>query len=146
MKNAADNFPPDHWGKMLLALVQRAGSERRAAALFNISQSSFNAWMRSRALPDDDQAAVLARELRLDPAYVLAVVNLERSRRKECEREVTDAWRRIADKFRNAAMVAGAAVAITMMGGFTNNSFAGTSAEVNTHCRDKRRRILGVTL
>lgn len=102
-----------NYDELLLAIMRRAGSERRAAALFGIAPTSFNAWQRGRALPDDDQAAKIAQILDLDPAYTLAVVHLERARKKECERGVTDAWRRIVDMLGKAAALAFFAIGIT---------------------------------
>lgn len=88
--------------EMLDALTAREKSERRAAALFGISQSSFNAWRRRRALPDDEQAARLAELLQLDPAFVLAVIHGERAK----SQQIRETWQRVADAFGKAAMLA----------------------------------------
>jgi hypothetical protein len=81
--------------EMLDQLTKRAGSERRASNLFEISPTAFNAWRRRRALPDDEQARRLAELLQLDVAYVLAVIHGERAK-SDATRA---AWRRVAETF-----------------------------------------------
>lgn len=77
------------------ALVTRAGSERRAAAYFGISQSSFNNWMRGRALPNDDQARRVAELLGHDAAYVAALIHAQRAK----SNETREMWNRVAQAF-----------------------------------------------
>lgn len=88
--------------KMLHALTERAGSERKAAVLLDISPTSFNAWCRARAFPTDEQARRLAALLQLDDAYVLAIVHGARS--KSDDTRAT--WDRIAAAFSKAAGLA----------------------------------------
>lgn len=126
---------------MLGRVVKNAGSERRASALFGISQSSFNNWRRARALPNDDQARRLAELLQLDPAFVLAVIHGERAKTKETRAT----WRRVADAFGKAAALVAVAVAPAIMApdaraGFNSAPDAPTSRADNTQCTTRRRR------
>jgi len=80
---------------MLNTLVAREGSERRASARFEIGNTAFNNWRRGRAFPTDEQARRLAELLKLDPAYVLAVIHGERAKTDQ----VKQIWQRIAAGF-----------------------------------------------
>lgn len=98
--------------EMLDTLVAREGSERRATAFFDIGQSSFNNWRRGRAFPSDDQARRLAELLKLDAAYVLAVIHGERAKSKETRA----AWHRVAEAFKDAAMIAALCIGAASFG------------------------------
>lgn len=97
---------------MIHALSERAGSERKASVLLGISPASFNAWMRGRAFPSDEQAQRLAELLKVDPVYVLALVHGARAKSKETRA----AWQRVAEKFRDAAVVAAVAFGAASFG------------------------------
>lgn len=88
--------------EMLAELVKRAGSERRAAAMFGIAQTSFNNWMRGRSLPDDEQAKKIADVLGLSREFVVARVHRERAKSVE----MRETWDKIAAAFGRAAMLA----------------------------------------
>lgn len=89
---------------MLDALRTRAGSDGKAAALLGVSQVTYSRWRSANTpdLPSDDNAHKIAELLKLDPAFVLAVVNGDRAKTKETRAT----WHRVAQAFGKAAALA----------------------------------------
>lgn len=99
------------------------GSDRKAAPIFGVTQATFSDWHNGDAFPTDDYAIKMAELLKVDPAYVLAIIRADRAKSKKAR----STWLRVADQFKDAAVVAALAVGAVAAGGFNNNAFAGSS-------------------
>lgn len=93
--------------ELVEAIRDQAGSDRKAAALFGITQASFSRWRAGDDFPTDDNAVLIAELLKLDDAYVLAIIRRDRAKSKRAKA----AWQRVADAFGKAAAVAAFTVA-----------------------------------
>lgn len=124
---------------LLNALRQRAGSDAKAAPLVGIKQSSFSQWRRGHAAPDDEQAVKIAEYLQLDPALVLVLVRIERTR----SRKARAAWLRVAERFKDAAAVAALAIGAATLGmpspAQARLDISSTAAPTQYTLRGKRR-------
>ncbi len=106
---------------MLDALRARAGSDGKAAALFGVSQVTVSRWRAGRDFPTDEHALKLAELLEVDPAYVLALIRAERAKSSQARAQ----WQRVAERFKDAAVLAALAVGAASFGLPTPSS-AGT--------------------
>lgn len=93
---------------LLDKLRAQLGSDGKLAAQLGVSQVTVSRW-RSPAFPDlpsDENAVELAKLLDVDPVYVLAVVRADRTKSDETRA----AWVRVAERFKDAAVVAAVAI------------------------------------
>lgn len=120
----------------LIAVRDRAGSERKAATLFGVSNTAFNAWMVGPSVPSDDNAVKLAALLGLDDAYVLALVAAARAK----DADMRARWQRVAERFKDAAVVAALAIGAASFG-YTPPAHAGQFdiSKAKYTLRNKRR-------
>lgn len=93
---------------LLDALAESAGSDRKAAAALGVAQNAFSMWRRGLTFPEDQQAERIAAALKLDPAYVFAIVRVARAKSQTARAT----WQRIAEQFGKAATLAAFAVGI----------------------------------
>lgn len=126
---------------LLDAVRDRAGSDRKAAPMIGVQQQTVSAYRRGHAFPDDDKARRIAELLQLDPAYVAAVIHAERAKNAETRAM----WGRVAEKFKDAAVVAALALGAASFGmpppaqaGISHNFNLGTNGP-NYTLRNNRR-------
>lgn len=135
--------------EIIAAVSAHYGSDIKAAPHFNVSSVTFGRWRNGKDHPSEEHALRMAELLQLDGAYVLA---LSRHERAKCD-AARATWRRIADQFREAAMLAALAVGAATLG-FNNNAFAVqspsasdlTGIHIARLWSALRRLLLGVTL
>lgn len=124
--------------KLLDRLADKAGSDRKIGPMLGASHAAVSAWRTRRAFPDDEKCRRMAELLKLDNAYVLAIVHGERAK----SAEVKAAWRRIAQAFATVLLTVGAVAAPSPAEARfdINSGGARPGAGLDTHCRLKRRR------
>lgn len=131
---------------VLARLIVKAGSERRAATLVDVSNTAYNDWMKGRSYPSEEKALRIAKELDLPREFIVALVNFERAKTPVLK----ELWWKILDQMKDAAVIAIMAIGAASLGGFNNSSFASPLAPQvgadNTHCMPKRRRWWEVLL
>jgi hypothetical protein len=98
--------------ELVTAVRDQAGSDRKAAPLFGVSQNTFSEWRNGTAFPTDDYALKIAALLQLAPEYVLAIVRHDRAGSQPAKR----AWRRIAESFKDAAVLAAVMIGAASFG------------------------------
>lgn len=96
---------------LVTAIRDHAGSDRKAAPLFGVTQATFSDWRNGDAFPTDDNAIRLAELLNLQDVYVLAVVRRDRATSTRAK----NAWQRVAEQFKDAAVVAALAIGTGMI-------------------------------
>lgn len=78
-------------------------SDREMSVMtFGLSPGAVSQWRTGRSLPDDERAALLADKLRLNRAYVVAIINRQRAK----SAVLREMWTMIAEQFKNAAVLA----------------------------------------
>jgi hypothetical protein len=128
--------------ELVAAVAAIYGSDRKAAAHFNVSQTTFSRWHNGDDHPSEEKAVQLAELLQLDPAFVLAVIRADKAKNEAARA----AWSRIAATFSKAAavvLVVGGALAPEARAGNLTKHFLLDGP--NTHWRTKRR-LLGVSV
>lgn len=88
--------------EFVLAVRELAGSDNKAGPLVGVSQMSFSRWRLGQSFPTDDNALKIAELLKIDQAYVLAIIRRDRADSDEAR----SAWQRIAETFAKAAGIA----------------------------------------
>jgi len=80
-----------------LKRVKKIPTDYALADHFGIQQATISSWRKGRTLPDEVWCVRLAKEIGLEPGYVLACVAAERSERAK-RPEVAETWRHMAEK------------------------------------------------
>lgn len=141
----------DSTQEIVTAISAHYGSDTKAAPHFDVSQVTFGRWRNGRDYPNEDAVILMAELLKLDPAYVLAIVRRDRAKSESAKK----VWRRVAEQFKDAAVVAALAIGAASFGGFNNNVFAGSSTPASSsesghkytlRRYQRRRAVLGVAL
>lgn len=124
---------------LLDGLRARATSDRKAALLLGVSQPSFSRWRQGDDYPSDENARIIAEQLGLDPAHVLAVVHSDRAKTADTRA----VWQRIAATFSKAAGAAAMAIGAGLVAPAPAQAFniiPSSAQACNTHCVQKRRK------
>jgi hypothetical protein len=124
--------------ELLDALNSATGlSDRKLGVVLGAGEGAATAWRSGRSFPTDDKARKIAELLKLQPAYVAAIIHAARA-----ERANDDAsramWQRVAAKFAAVVAVAGAQLLNAPESSVASNL---TKSELSKYTlRDKRRR------
>lgn len=125
----------EKWIRILNALNERTSlSDRKLGPLFGLGEGAVGMWRTGRGFPDEAKAHRIAELLDLDPAYVVAVIGAARAKSKETRAM----WQRIAEQFKDAAVIAALAIGAASFGASTPAEAGGLHIS-NTHCRRKPR-------
>jgi hypothetical protein len=122
----------ERWIKMLDALNAHTGlSDRKLGPLFGLGEGAVTHWRSGRGFPDDETAVKISELLKLDLAYVLAVISAARAKTDS----VRSAWTRIAEGLSVIFLAVGVTSGPAPAGNLT---ITGLSSAPNTHCVRRR--------